>query len=406
MINCTKLLQSTETLKEIKRYSAIKEGTPKWMLRFSKTASPMVVWNITRKCNLSCAHCYINAVGPEDATPEEGMDELTTSEAKGMIDDLVAIKSPMLVFSGGEPLLRDDIYELNVYAMKIGLRTILSTNSTLITREAAKKIKEAGFAYVGVSLDGTEEVHDSFRGAKGAFEKSLQGLRYLMEEGVRTGVRFAITNQNYDELPKVLELTRREKIPRFSLFQLVYGGRGKEIIDWDIFNDQRRKVMDYVIEEARVSNGMNIVTADNYADGIYLLQDVAEREPERAVEVERLLAMQSGCPAGDGLANVDYRGDVHLCPYWQSRTIGNIRDKKFSDIWFDEEIEILAKMRDKTRYLNGKCGRCKLSHLCMGCRVRAEVACGDPLGEDPACYLTEEEISGEKIQLNDTCKSR
>jgi radical SAM protein with 4Fe4S-binding SPASM domain len=399
MINCSKLLQSTKTLNEIKRYSAVKEEVPKWMLRFSKTVSPMVVWNVTRKCNLSCAHCYVNAVGEEE--PDAEMGELTTREAMDMIEDLAAIKSPMLVFSGGEPLLRSDIYELNVYAMKLGLRTILSSNSTLITREAAKKIKEAGFAYVGVSLDGSEETHDRFRGAKGAFEKSLQGLRYLMEEGVRTGVRFAITNQNYDELPKVLELTRREKIPRFSLFQLVYGGRGKEIIDWDIFNDQRREVMDYIIEEARVSNGMNIVTADNYADGIYLLQDVAEHEPERAAEVERLLAMQSGCPAGDGLANVDNRGDVHLCPYWQSRTIGNIREEKFSDIWFDEENEFLTKMRDKTRYIKDKCGRCKLNHLCMGCRVRAEVACGDPFGEDPACYLTEEEIAGVKVGLYD-----
>ena len=399
MINCSKLLQSTKTLNEIKRYSAVKEEVPKWMLRFSKTISPMVVWNVTRKCNLSCAHCYINAVGEEESDADMG--ELTTREAMDMIEDLAAIKSPMLVFSGGEPLLRNDIYELNVYAMKLGLRTILSSNSTLITREAAKKIKEAGFAYVGVSLDGSEETHDRFRGAKGAFEKSLQGLRYLMEEGVRTGVRFAITNLNYDELPKVLELTRREKIPRFSLFQLVYGGRGKEIIDWDIFNDQRREVMDYIIKEARVSNGMNIVTADNYADGIYLLQDVAEHEPERAAEVERLLAMQSGCPAGDGLANVDNRGDVHLCPYWQSRTIGNIREEKFSDIWFDEENEFLTKMRDKTRYIKDKCGRCKLNHLCMGCRVRAEVACGDPFGEDPACYLTEEEIAGVKVGLYD-----
>ena len=398
MINCTKLLQSTETLKEIKRYSAIEKEVPKWMLRFSKTASPMVVWNTTRKCNLRCAHCYINAVG-EDS--EEDMGELTTREAMNMIEDLAAIKSPMLVFSGGEPLLRNDIYELNVYAMKLGLRTILSSNSTLITREAAKKIKEAGFSYVGVSLDGRGEAHDSFRGAKGAFKKSLQGLRHLMEAGVKTGVRFAITNQNYDELPKVLEITRREKIPRFSLFQLVYGGRGKEIIDWDIFNEQRRSVMDYIIEEARVSNGMNIVTADNYADGIYLLQDVAEHEPERAEEVEKLLAMQSGCPAGDGLANVDNQGNVHLCPYWQSLTIGNIREQKFSDIWFDEENEILAKMRDKTRYLKGKCGRCRLNHLCMGCRVRAEVACGDLFGEDPACYLTEEEIAGAKVLLHD-----
>ena len=391
MINCSKLLQSTQTLKEIKRYSAVKEEAPKWMLRFSKTASPIVVWNVTKKCNLRCAHCYINAVGEEES--EADMGELTTREATGMIEDLAAIKAPMLAFSGGEPLLRNDIYELNVYAMKLGLRTILSTNSTLITREVAKKIKEAGFVYVGVSLDGSEEAHDRFRGARGAFEKSLQGLRYLMEEGVNTGVRFAITNQNYDELPKVLEITRREKIPRFSLFQLVYGGRGKEIIDWDIFNEQRREVMDYIIEEARMSNGINIVTADNYADGIYLLQDVAEHEPERAAEVERLLAMQSGCPAGDGLANVDNQGNVHLCPYWQSRTIGNIREQRFGDICFDDENEILAKMSDKTQYLKGRCGRCKYNHLCRGCGARAEEMCGDPFGADPACYLTEEEIT-------------
>ncbi len=142
MINCSKLLQSTNTLDELKRYSSVKKETPKWMLRFSKTTSPIVVWNVTRKCNLSCVHCYINAV---DADAEEDMGELTTREAMDMIEDLVSIKSPMLAFSGGEPLLRHDIYELNKYAMKLGLRTILSTNSTLITREVAKKIKEAGF---------------------------------------------------------------------------------------------------------------------------------------------------------------------------------------------------------------------------------------------------------------------
>ncbi len=134
MINCSKLLQSTNTLKELKRYSAVEKETPKWMLRFSKTTSPIVVWNVTRKCNLSCVHCCINAVDPD---AEEDMGELTTREAMDMIEDLVSIKAPMLAFSGGEPLLREDIYELNKYAMKLGLRTILSTNSTLITREVA-----------------------------------------------------------------------------------------------------------------------------------------------------------------------------------------------------------------------------------------------------------------------------
>lgn len=392
MINCTKLLQSSETLKEIRRYAAVEKEIPKWMLRFSKAASPMVVWNTTKECNLRCAHCYLNAGVAEDR-------ELTTREAMNLIEDLAVIKSPMLVFSGGEPVLRGDIYELNEYAMELGLRTILSSNGTLITREVARKIKDAGFTYVGVSLDGSREVHDSFRGMNGAFEQSLRGLRNLMDAGVSTGVRFAITQRNYDELPRVLETAKKEGIPRFSAFQLVYAGRGREIVNWDIFNEQRRRVMDYIISEAKKCRDMNIVTADNYADGIYLLQQVAEQEPGRAVEVEMLLGMQSGCPAGDKLANVDNTGNVHLCPYWQSRIIGNLREQKFSDIWFDEENEILTKMRDKTRYLKGKCGRCRLNHLCRGCRVRAEVVHGDPFGEDPACYLTEEEVTGLRLPL-------
>lgn len=392
MINCTKLLQSTETLKEIERYSKVDEATPKWMLRFSKVTSPMVVWNTTKECNLRCHHCYLNA-----GVAEKG--ELTSREAMNLIEDLAEIRSPMLVFSGGEPVLREDVYELNKYAMELGLRTILSSNGALITREVAQKIKDAGFVYVGVSLDGSREAHDRFRGVNGAFDESIKGLRNLMEVGVNTGVRFAITHQNYGELPKVLKIVKREGIPRFSVFQLVYAGRGREIINWDIFNYQRRRVMDYIIKEAEKCRDMNIVTADNYADGIYLLKQVAEHEPGRAREVEKLLSMQSGCPAGDKLANVDNMGNVHLCPYWQSRIIGNVREQKFSDIWFDEDNELLTKMRDKTRYLKGKCSRCRLSYLCRGCRVRAEVVHGDPLGEDPACYLSEKEISTLPVKI-------
>lgn len=386
MINCTKLLQGTETLKEIKRYSRIEESTPKWMLRFSKVSSPMVVWNTTKKCNLRCVHCYLNA-----GEKEKG--ELSTREAMNLIEDLAEIRTPLLVFSGGEPVLREDIYELNEYAMELGLRTILSSNGSLITRNVAKKIKDAGFVYVGVSLDGSEEAHDSFRGVEGAFNNSIKGLRNLMEAGVDTGVRFAITHQNYSELPKVLDIVKREGVPRFSVFQLVYAGRGKDIINWDIFNEERRRVMDYIIRVAEENREMNIVTADNYADGIYLLKHVAEREPERARDVEKLLAMQSGCPAGDKLANVDNLGNVHLCPYWQNRIIGNVREQSFSDIWFNEDDKLLRMMRDKTRYLKGKCSRCSYNHICRGCRVRAEVVYNDPLAEDPACYLKEEEVT-------------
>jgi radical SAM protein with 4Fe4S-binding SPASM domain len=386
MINCTKLLQGAETLKEIKRYSKIEDSTPKWMLRFSKISSPMVVWNTTKKCNLRCVHCYLNA-----GEAERG--ELSTREAMNLIEDLAEIQTPLLVFSGGEPVLRKDIYELNEYAMELGLRTILSSNGALITRNMAEKIKDAGFAYVGVSLDGSKEAHDRFRGVNGAFENSVKGLRNLREVGVDTGVRFAITHQNYNELSKVLNIARREGVPRFSVFQLVYAGRGKDIINWDIFNEERRRVMDYIIRVAEENGRMNIVTADNYADGIYLLKYVAEHEPERAKDVERLLTMQSGCPAGDKLANVDNLGNVHLCPYWQNRIIGNVREQSFSDIWFNEDDNLLRMMRDKTSYLKGKCSRCSYNHICRGCRVRAEVVYNDPLAEDPACYLKEKEIA-------------
>lgn len=396
MINCTRLLCSGITMEEISRYrgggdrSAHASGVPRHMVRYASLPAPLVVWNITRACNLSCKHCYLGA------EPLPADDELSFGEALALIDEMAGMGVPMLALSGGEPLSRPDVYRLCEYAVSRGVRTILSTNGTLITPQVARRIREAGFSYVGISIDGWQETHDEFRGQEGAFQRAVAGIRAVMGEGLPIGVRITVTRVNRDDLERVLDMAVREGIPRFSIFQLVYAGRGRDMVDWDMERAERRELIGYVIDKVLALNAAGarteIVTADNYADGVYLYRHITRTQPERAAEVREILRVQAGCTAGDKLINIDYRGDVHPCPYWQHRSLGNVRDKGLAAIWSDMQDDFLRRMRDKPRHLMGRCARCSYTDICGGCRVRAEMAYGDPMAEDPACYLTEEEI--------------
>lgn len=393
MIGCTKLLCGTATVSEAIKHDRNSAKLPPHMLQFSSDARPLVVWNMTNRCNLKCRHCYL------DATEDAVANELTTEEAKRFIENLADMKIPVLLFSGGEPLVRADIFALAAYAKKRGLRPVLSTNGTLITPEVAEKIKEAGFQYVGVSIDGLAARHDDFRGEQGSFAQSLQGVKNAQAAGLKTGLRFTVNKLNYRDLPDVLELAAAEGIPRFCMYHLVYAGRGKDMADLDITPEESRAVMDMLIEKTldfqRRGVEMEILTTDNHADGIYILRYLAKHQSERVAEVKELLKMHGGCSAGQKMANVNHVGNVHACQFWAHRPLGNIREQKFSDIWTGLQDEFLCSLRNKAAHLEGKCAKCVYREYCGGCRIRAEAVYDNLWGEDPACYLTEEEVTEE-----------
>lgn len=387
MIGCTKLLCGTATISDIVKFGRSSRNLPPHMLQFSSDATPIVVWNMTNRCNLRCRHCYIEA---EDKAYGG---ELTTAEAKNFIDDLAGMKVPVLLFSGGEPLLRADLYELGTYAAARGIRPVISTNGTLITPEAARRIKASGFQYVGISIDGDEAVHDWFRGRPGCFAETLQGIRNSLAAGNKTGIRFTVNKLNRHTLPAVLDLVERERIARFCMYHLVYAGRGKDMADLDTTADEKRQTIELLIARTtdfhRRGVEVEILTTDNHADGIYILQHIERTQPERVEEVRELLAMHGGCSAGGKMANVDPRGDVHACQFWSHVTLGNVRERPFSAIWRDNSDAFLCTLRAKSARLKGKCGECRYRDLCGGCRIRAEAAGGDLWGEDPACYLAD-----------------
>lgn len=392
MIGCTKLLCGTATVSEAIRADTEARRDRPDLLQFSSDLRPLVVWNMTNRCNLRCAHCYL------DAEDREYSNELSTEEAKRFIRGLGEMRVPVLLFSGGEPLLRRDLLELAEEAGACGIRTVLSTNGTLITREKARALKAAGFQYVGVSLDGGPVMHDRFRAVEGAFARALQGIRNALEEGLKTGVRFTLTRQNKEELPLILELVEKERIPRFCMYHLVYSGRGRQLENLDVEREEKRKIMEGLFARTqdlyRRGVEVEILTTDNHADGVFLLGRIEKEQPQRSMEVRKLLNMHGGCSAGTKFANVDPQGNVHPCQFWQHYTLGNVREKSFSDIWLNTEDPLLAALRNKGQHLKGRCGECVYKIYCGGCRVRAEAVNRDLWAEDPACYLTEEEIKG------------
>ena len=361
----------------------------------------MVVWNVTARCNLQCVHCY--AEGPAgDADSAKvalgyvGGQELSTAEARGLIDDLAALGVPVLLFSGGEPLLREDIFDLIAYARSRDLRPSLSTNGMLIDARTARRLAEVGVAYVGVSLDGLEATHDRFRAQPGAFARALAGLRAARDARLKTGIRFTVTRDNVSDLPGLLALVERERIPRFCLYHLVYAGKGRGLRERDLSVAERRRViqdlMEATLDWCRRGVEVEVLTTDNHADGVLVLRYVEEHQPERAAEVRELLRLAGGCSAGRKFAQVDPWGKVHPCQFWPEVTLGSIRERPFSQLWREGGHETVARLRRMPASLTGeRCGRCVYQEYCGGCRVRA-LWCGDEWGDDPSCPLSEEEL--------------
>lgn len=382
MINCTRLLCAKKGFYDEIRYE---KGKP------ADTNRPIVVWNTTKSCNLSCVHCYF------DARAKRDQNELSTEQAKAMIDDLAAFGAPVLLFSGGEPLMRQDLFELGDYARAKGLRTVISTNGTLITKGAAKEIKDTGFSYVGISLDGLEQVNDKFRKERGAFQKTLQGIRNCHSHGVRAGLRFTINKHNFGDISGIFDLIEKEGIQRACFYHLVYSGRASAMIEEDLNKEDARRTMDLIFERTiklcQKNPNAEILTVDNHSDGVYLYLRLKKEDKNKADEALNLLKTNGGNKSGIGIADVDNLGFVHPDQFWRHYSFGNVLQRKFSEIWSDESDELLRNLRNRLALLKGKCGRCHFQDICAGnFRVRAEAVYGDTWQEDPACYLTEEEI--------------
>ena len=388
MINITKLYCGLSQSADALRYGH-GHGAP----RSAAERRPIVVWNITRRCNLKCIHCY------SDSDAREYPGELTWEQSRGVLDDLAQFGVPGVLLSGGEPLIHPRFFDLASFARAKGLRLTLSTNGTLIDRDAAQRLKDTGFAYVGISLDGIGATHDHFRGRQGAFDKTVQAFRHCKAVGQKVGLRLTLSSHNLTDLDLILDFIEAEDIDRVCFYHLVYSGRGSNVVD--VTHEQTRAAVDKIIDRtalwAAAGRPREVLTVDQPADGAYLYLRLREENPARAEEVLDLLRWNGGGAHGSGtgigIGNIDTQGNVHPDQFWQTLTLGNVKHRPFSEIWRDTSNETLAALRNRVGRLEGKCAGCRFLNICGGgFRVRAVQVHGNLWVPDPACYLTDEEV--------------
>ena len=422
MIGISKLYCGSVEASDPLRYGRLAAKLPSHLLQFSQDKKPIVVWNCTRRCNLACRHCYSQSADRQYAG------ELATAEGMALLEDLAAFGAPVVLFSGGEPLLREDLFELIRRARELSLRAVISTNGTLIDERAAGRFAELGLSYVGISLDGMEATNDKFRGQQGAFARAIQAIRHCRKAGVKVGLRFTINRYNLADVADIFKLLADEDIPRVCFYHLVYAGRGSKMVADDLSLAQTRDVVDLIIDKTAQLHARGlpkeVLTVDNHADGPYLylrllregartisdcglriadssnpkskIQNLKSEKSDqhtRAQQVMELLKMNGGNSSGIGIGCVSWDGQVHADQFWRHYTFGNVRARKFSEIWTDASEPLMGKLKERKPFLTGRCAACRFLEVCNGnFRVRAEAVTGDIWAPDPACYLTDEEI--------------
>jgi len=391
MISISKLLCDTAAPGDHLRYGTQDDNPSVHPQQAFQDKRPIVVWGCTRRCNLRCIHCY------SDSHDEDYSGEMTTEEAKSFLQDLSDFSVPVILFSGGEPLLREDIFELAHFSKELGIRPVLSTNGTLIREGVIEKIGEVGFGEVGISIDGIGERNDRFRGSKGAFDAALQGIRNCVALGQRVSIRFTISRHNYTDLPAVFELIERENIDRACFYHLAYTGRAHNMVSDDLSHEETRAAVDLICDHTldlhKRGLDKEILTVGNHADAVYLFLKISQEQPERAAEVLQLLRSNGGNNSGVRIGAVDNLGNVHPDQFWWHYSIDNVKRRKFGDIWLDTSAPLMLGLKDRRGLLKGRCSNCQYVDICGGnLRVRAEAVYGDVWAEDPACYLTDEEI--------------
>jgi radical SAM protein with 4Fe4S-binding SPASM domain len=303
----------------------------------------------------------------------------------------------VILFSGGEPLLRTDILDLIRYAVKTGRRAVVSTNGTLITSSLAERLKKIGLSYVGISVDGLEHVHDSFRGIPGSFARAMEAIEHCQDVGLKVGLRFTINKRNFQDIPGIFDLVEQRNIPRICFYHLVYAGRGTELVNEDLDCRQTRDVVDLIMNRTKALHDkglpVEVLTVDNHADGPYVYLRLLGEDPARAKEVLTLLKMNEGNNSGRGIGCVSWDGTVHPDQFWRHHSLGNVLVRPFSEIWTDQRNDFLMMLKEKRKFVKGRCSKCRWLDICGGnFRVRAEAVHGDVWAPDPACYLTDEEI--------------
>ena len=351
---------------------------------------PIVVWNCTPACNLACSHCYAACAGEQKV--------LTTEQARAVIDDLAAFQVPVLLFSGGEPFARPDIRTLATYAKEKGLRVTFSTNGTLIDDATADWLRDLGVAYVGISIDGTEAIHDAFRRCPGAYQLALDAIRRLRARDVKVGLRVTMTRDNVRAIPDIFSLMRAERVPRICLYHLVYTGRGKEIAATDLDHAEARAALDTIVAETKACFDagfpVEVLTVDNPCDGIALYLRMKTEGHPNADRAHDLLALNGGNSSGEGIACISWDGTVYPDQFWRNHPVGNVLEKPFSEIWGNPPPDsLLDLLRHKKEHVKGRCRACRWLDLCGGnFRARGEAVTDDIWGEDPTCYLGDDEI--------------
>ncbi len=352
---------------------------------------PVVIWNLIRRCNLTCKHCY--SISADKDFPGE----LSTADVYTVMDDLKRFRVPVLILSGGEPLLRPDIFEIAHRAKAMGFYVGLSSNGTLIDESNIDRIAAVGFDYVGVSLDGIQKTHDKFRRKEGAYAASMHGIRLCKARGIKVGIRFTLTQDNAHDLPGLLQLMEDEELDKFYLSHLNYAGRGNKNRKHDVFHQATRSAMDLLFDTCwryqQEGRHKEFVTGNNDADGAYLLFWVRQHFPHLEGHIRAKLVQWGGNSSGVNVANIDNLGNVHPDTMWWNYNLGNVLERPFSEIWMDTSDPIMAGLKAHPRKVGGRCGECKHFDICGGnTRVRAWQVSGDPWAEDPACYLDDEEI--------------
>lgn len=364
MIPCTKIFRGTRTV------------------HTERETGPLFVWNITSRCNLKCSHCYRDS-------KMETLPELSNEKCIQLVDEIRRLCPPVVLLTGGEPLLRKNVFDIIRKCKASGLRTALSTNGTIIDKDMAQKIKTSGVDYAGISIDGRDALHDEFRGLEGASELSWDAIKYLNSLGVKTGIRFTLTDKTKDDLFHVLDRTIETGTKRFCLYHLVYSGRGRGVMDID--PHEKKEIMTEFFSRVKAlslaDEEFEVLTTDNHADGVYMLRSLVDDEAAYSC-----IKAHGGCSAGDRVIYLDSTGEVYPCQFLREESLGNAIERSIVDIWEDEKNPLLKRLRNKGDFLQGRCGDCTYKEICGGCRARAKAYSGSLWDEDPACYLEESEI--------------
>jgi len=357
-----------------------------------KPAAPVVIWNLIRRCNLACKHCYTTSADIDFPG------ELSTQEIYTVMDDLKAFRVPVLILSGGEPLLRPDIFDISRRAKDMGFYVALSSNGTKITAGNIDEIAAIDYQYIGVSLDGIKDTHDRFRRMPGSFDEALRGVQLCLEKGIKVGIRFTLTQDNYQDFPALLQLMDDHDIDKFYLSHLNYGGRGNRNRKDDAHFQMTRTAMDLLFETSyewlKAGKDREFVTGNNDADAVYFLHWVARKFPDKVDHIKAKLEQWGGNASGVNVANIDNLGNVHPDTFWWHYDLGNVRQRPFSEIWMDASDPLMAGLKQNPRPLEGRCATCHFQRICNGnTRVRAQQTSGNAWAEDPGCYLSDDEIA-------------